>query len=150
MQVLSRAGVAWLERHQLRLNDVIHEARIRGYITRRRLDLDPEHLTAYGSDWFDFRKEGWRLEHRYKRFVYAERANGLAILNVSGVQLPDMICSKLAGSLERIEHVIEIDPGCVVSECEGKVTSVANRVDGSVDIRLRVKWIETSTLFLAM
>lgn len=146
MQVISRAGVAWLERHQLRLNDVIHEARIRGYITRRRLDLDPDYLTAYGSDWFDFRKDGWRLEHRYKRFVYTERANGLAILNVAGIQLPDAICSKLAGSLEQMERLIEIDPGCVASECGGQITSVANKSDGSIDIRLRVEWGNTSTL----
>lgn len=146
MQVISRAGVAWIERHQLRLNDVIHEARIRGYITRRRLDLDPDYLTAYGSDWFEFRKNGWRLEHRYKRFVYTERANGLAILNVSGTQLPDAICSKLAGSLEQMERLIEIDPGCVASDCGGQITSVANKSDGSIDIRLRVAWVDTSTL----
>jgi hypothetical protein len=116
MQVVSCAGIAWLERHQLRLGDVIHEARMRGYITRRRLDLDPDCLTAYGSDWFDFRNDGWRLEHRYERYIYSERANGLAILNISGVQLPDMICSRLAGSLERIEHLIQIDSACAASE----------------------------------
>lgn len=146
MQVVSLAGVAWLEQHRLRLNDVMREARIRRYITRRRLDLDPDYLTAYGSDWFDFRKDGWRLEHRYERYIYTERANGLAILNVSGVQLPDIISSKLAGSLEKVERMIKIDPACVASKCEGQITSVANKADGSVDIRLRIKWVDTSNL----
>ena len=143
MQVISRAGVAWLERHQLRLNDVIHEFRIRGYITRRRLDLDPDYLTAYGRDWFEFRKNGWRLEHRYKRVVYTERANGLAILNVDGVQLPDTTCSRLSGSLERLEALIEIDPASVVGKSQGRITSVANNANGSLEIRLQLEWVDT-------
>ena len=145
MQVISRAGMAWLEQHRLRLANVIYEARIRRYITRRRLDLDPDVVSAYQSDLFEFKNDGWRLEHRCGIYTYKERANGLSILNVPGLQLPDTVCSSLAGRLEGLENLIEVDPACVASECEGQITSVANNADGSVDIRLRVKWVDTST-----
>lgn len=143
MQVISRAGIAWLEQHKLLLSDMIHEARIRRYITRRRVDLDPDHLTVYGSDWFEFKKDGWRLEHRSGLYGYKERANGLAILNVDGVQLPDTTCSRLSGSLERLEALIEIDPASVVGKSQGRITSVANNANGSLEIRLRLEWVDT-------
>lgn len=146
MQVISRAGIAWLEQHQLQIDDVIIEAGTRRYINRRRLDLDLVNHTQHGSDWLELKNYGWRLDHRYGRFVYIERANGLAILNVSEVQLPDMICSKLAGSLEQVERLIGIDPACVASKSRGQITSVANKKNGSIDIRLRIEWIDTSTL----
>lgn len=143
MQVISRAGIAWLEQHQLQIDDVILEAGTRRYISRRRLDLNPVNHTQHGSDWLESKNYGWRLDHRYGKFAYIERANGLAILNVSEVQLPDMICSKLAGSLERL---IEIDPACMASKSRGQITSVANKRNGSIEIRLRIEWIDTSTL----
>jgi hypothetical protein len=129
----------------VRLDDVIYEARLRRYITRRRLDLDPDVLSAYGSDWFEFKNDGWRLEHRSGIYTYKERANGLAILNVPRMGLPELVCSSLAGRMERLDNVIKVDPACVASECEGQITSAANRTDGSVDFRLRVKWIDTFT-----
>jgi len=145
MQVISRAGIAWLEQHGLRLENVIYEARIRRYITRKRFDLIWEGIPPFGSDWFEFKNNGWRLEHRFGIYTYKERANGIAVLNVDGVKLPAMVCSRLAGKLEPLESLIEIDPACVAQECEGLITSVANKSDGSVDIRLRLKWIDTLT-----
>jgi hypothetical protein len=145
MQVISCAGIAWLEQHRLRLDDVIYEARVQRRIRRRRLDLDPEDISTQHYDWFEFKKDGWRLEHRFGIYTYKERGNGLAVLNVTGMYLPDAVCSKLYRSLEIIENLIDLNSACPASACGGQITSVSNRSDGSVDIRLRVTWVDTFT-----
>ncbi|WCT74191.1 hypothetical protein PQ455_02870 [Sphingomonas naphthae] len=143
MQVISHAGMAWLEQNRLRLDDVIHEARVQHWISRRRLDIDPGYISEHHYDWFEFKNEGWRLENRFGIYTYKERANGLAVLNVAGIQLPHTACSRLHGSLERIENVFDINSASVASACDGQITSVTNRGDGSLDIRLRVTWVNT-------
>ena len=141
MELVSKAGQAWLADHDIPLTDVhvraYQDGRFRGLIDCGGGPYCRKH-SALSRDYL-IRLDGrWLLGANIGTASYQEYLSAHALLSMRGVELPDSLCRGLYRSAYSLTSVVQLPKGLVVLAGDPKVIRAKMKRDG-LELLLRIQ-----------
>lgn len=154
MDVISKAGLAWLYHHGLTIDRLQYQS-VRGpgntwWLSRPRIDDDYSqwHHEPIPHDVITLRNDFWLLTHTFGGIRYAEQATSRATLRIPGETVPDTISAAVRSRPVPLDQLVSLPQACYARDTDAQVIRADNE-RGALKLLMRVNWVSTQTAWYA-